>query len=474
MLSFENPEPFYSLPRESGQPAPQGEAGVARKSIDVEALIDGQKFGAFQLRVLVLAVLALVIDGFDVQIMPFAAPSLVKTWHVSRAAFGPVFSASLFGILFGAPIFGWIGDRVGRKACILIGSVIYGVLSLGLLLTRDLHSLLLLRFLTGVGMGGVFPNAIAIAAELAPRQRRAGMAAFMGTGITIGGVVPGLIVAQLPPGPVYQQLFLIGGIAPLVLAVLLAVGLPESIAFLVESGGSKSRIASLARQIDPATQADAADEFIVPARASAEPAGYAALFAGKMAWITPLLWVMFAASLLSLFMLTSWMPLLLEASGFSAKAAAGANSLFQVGGTIAGIVAGLSMGRLGARMPAALFVLALAAVAVAARAPLSNEGLTAVIVVCGFCVTGLQCSLNGTAGLAYPTPVRARGLGAALGVGRIGSVIGPLLAGAMVSAGVTSARDLFLLPLAPLALGAVAAVIVAANLNLRQAAGSAA
>ncbi|HEY5410293.1 MAG TPA: MFS transporter [Caulobacteraceae bacterium] len=445
---------------------------MASKTIDVEALIDGQTFSAFQARVLVLAVLALVIDGYDVQIMPFAAPSLLKAWHLSRASFGPVFSASLFGILFGAPLFGWIGDRVGRKACILIGSIVYGVLSLGLLFVHDLHGMLLLRFLTGVGMGGVFPNAIAIAAELAPRRWRAGMAGFMGTGITIGGIIPGLIVAQLPPGPVYQQLFLFGGVAPLVLTVLLALGLPESIAFLIDRGGSKARVASLARQIDPHLEAAAEDTFVLPSRSAQEPVGYAALFAGKMAWITPLIWLMFAASLLSLFMLTSWMPLLLEASGFSARAAAGANALFQVGGTVAGVVVAFTMGRLGARMPAILFVLCLFAVAVAARAPLSNAELTAVIVVCGFCVTGLQCSLNGTAGLAYPTPVRARGLGAALGVGRVGSVIGPLLAGAMVSSGVTSARDLFLLPLAPLALGLIASLVVAANLNLRQAAGS--
>ncbi len=445
---------------------------MATRSIDVEALIDGQRFSAFTLRVLVLAVLALVIDGYDVQIMPFAAPSLVKAWHVSRSAFGPVFSASLFGILFGAPLFGWVGDRVGRKACILIGSVVYGLLSLGLLLVHDLQSLILLRFLTGVGMGGVFPNAIAIAAELAPRRWRAGMAGFMGTGITIGGIVPGLIVAQLPPGPIYHQLFLIGGVAPLALAALLAIGLPESIAFLIGRGGSKARIASLARQIDPGLDATPEDDFVLPPRALGEASGYAALFAGRMAWITPLIWLMFAASLLSLFMLTSWMPLLLEASGFSAKAAAGANSLFQVGGAIAGVVVAFSMGRLGARMPAIFFVLGLVAVAVAARAPLSNAELTGVIVVCGFCITGMQCTLNGTAGLAYPTPIRARGLGAALGVGRIGSVIGPLLAGAMVSAGVTSARDLFLLPLVPLALGAIASFIVAAKLNLRQAAGS--
>ena len=442
------------------------------RSIDVERLIDEQRFGAFPLRVLVLAVMALIIDGYDVQIMPFAAPSLLKAWHLQRAAFAPVFSASLFGILFGAPLFGWIGDKVGRKACILIGSLVYGVLSLGMLLVHDLNTLILLRFLIGVGMGGVFPNAIAIAAELAPRRMRAGMAAFMGTGITIGGIIPGLIVAQLPPGPVFHQLFLFGGIAPLVLAALLALGLPESIAFLVERGGSKARIASLARQIDPQLQASADDDFVLPARPTGASAGYGALFAGKLKWITPLLWVMFAASLLSLFMLTSWMPLLLEASGFTAKAAAGANSLFQVGGAFSGVVVGLLIGRLGTRVPAGLFLLSLVTVGIAARAPLSDAGLTAAIFACGFCITGLQCALNGTAGLAYPTPVRSRGLGTALGVGRVGSVAGPLLAGAMVASGVTSARDLFLLPLAPLALGALAAFIVAANLNLGQAAGS--
>lgn len=445
---------------------------MAGRSIDVEALIDDQKFSAFQLRVLALAVLALVIDGYDVQIMPFAAPSLLKAWHLSRAAFAPVFSASLFGILFGAPIFGWIGDRAGRKACILIGSVLYGLLSLALLLAHDLRTVILLRFLTGVGMGGVLPNAIAIVTELAPRRLRAGMAGFMGTGVTVGGVIPGVLVAQLPSGPIFHQLFLIGGVAPFVMAAIIAVGLPESIAFLVERGGPHDRIARLARQIDPSIPASPDDRFVLPPRS--RQAGYGALFVGKMAWITPLLWLMFAASLLSLFMLTSWMPLLLEASGFSAKAAAGANSLFQVGGVLGGLAVALSLGRFGARVPAVLFVLSLIAILVAARAPLPDAALIGVIVACGFCITGLQAALNGTAGLAYPTAARARGLGTALGVGRVGSIVGPLIAGAMVASGVTSARDLFLLPLLPLALGAVASFIVAANLNLRHAAGSAA
>jgi AAHS family 4-hydroxybenzoate transporter-like MFS transporter len=445
---------------------------MAGRRIDVEALIDGQRFGAFPARVLVLALTALIIDGYDVQLMSFAAPSLLKAWHLKRAAFGPVLSASLLGILFGAPILGWVGDRVGRKACILISSVIYGLLSLCLLLAHDLNTLVVLRFLTGVGMGGVFPNSIAIAAELAPKRMRAGMAGFIGVGITIGGIVPGLVVAQLPPGPVFKDLFLIGGLAPLALAAVIAIGLPESIAFLIGRGGSKARIAGLANQIDPGLKADAEDQFVLPERPAGEKAGFAALFAGDLMLVTPLLWVMFAASLLSLFMLTSWMPLLLEASGFSAKAAAGTNSLFQIGGAISGVVVALLLGRLGPRLPFAMFVLALVAIAVAARAPLSNEALAAMIALSGFGITGIQCSLNGTAGLAYPTPARSRGLGACLGVGRIGAVVGPLVAGAMVASGVTSARDLFLLPLLPLAVATLASLVVARRLNLSDSAGA--
>ena len=445
---------------------------MAGRSIDVEALIDEQKFGGFTLRVLVLALLALIIEGYDVQIMSFAAPSLLKAWHLQRAALAPVLSASLAGILFGAPLLGWLGDRIGRKACILISSLLYGLLSLCLLLAHDLNTLVVLRFLAGLGMGGVVPNAIALAAELAPGRMRAGMAGFIGVGITIGGIAPGLVVAQLPPGPVFQQLFLIGGVAPLVLAGIIALGLPESIAFLIQRGGSRARIASLANQIDSSLKAGADDDFVLPQRPSGEQVGYGALFAGKLKLVTPLLWLMFAASLLSLFMLTSWMPLLLEASGFSAKAAAGANSLFQLGGAVSGVVVAFLLGRFGPRLPFAMFMLALITVAVAARAPLASQGLEIAIAACGFCITGIQCSLNGTAGMAYPTPARSRGVGAALGVGRIGAVVGPLIAGAMVASGVTSARDLFLLPLLPLAVATLASFVVVRLLDLRKAPGA--
>jgi len=440
---------------------------VAVNSIDVEDLVDRQAFTAFTLRVLVLALLALIADGFDVQVMSFAAPSLMKAWHLQRAAFAPVFSASLFGILFGAPLFGWIGDHIGRKTCIVLSSITYGLLSLACLTARDLNTLTLLRFLTGVGLGGVMPNAIAIAAELAPRRLRAGMASVISAGITIGGIAPGLIVAQAPPGETWKLLFLVGGTAPLAIAALIALAMPESLGFLVQRGVARARIARLVRDLSPGADIGPGTVFMAPPRPATEPVGLRALFAGELAVITPLLWVMFAATLLSIYMLTSWMPLLLEASGFSGQQAATTNSMFQAGGVIGCVVVSLLLGRFGARLVATLFVLCLVAVGVVARADLPQAFLAFAIAACGFCLVGAQAALNSTAGLAYPTPVRARGLGMALGVGRIGSVIGPLLGGAMVASGVTSARDLFLLPIIPLALGALATWAVMGRLNAR-------
>ncbi len=214
--------------------------------------------------------------------------------------------------------------------------------------------------------------------------------------------------------------------------------------------------------------------FTVNAAPLERDAGFATLFAGRYALITPLLWLMFATTLLTIYMLTNWMPLLLESSGFTPAKAATTNSLFQAGGVVGCLVGGALLSRFGARLVAAMSVLTLISVAVVARAPLGPAGLVMAICACGFCLIGTQAVLNGTTGVMYPTAVRSRGVGMALGVGRFGSVAGPLVAGAMVSSGVASARDLFLLPLLPLAAGTLASLVVAARLNLAADAGGAA
>jgi AAHS family 4-hydroxybenzoate transporter-like MFS transporter len=439
----------------------------AADNIDVDDLVDRQPFSGFTVKVLVLALIALIADGYDVQVMSFAAPSLVRAWHLNRAALAPALSASLIGILIGASILGVVGDKYGRKPAILIGSALYSLMSLACTQAQSLDQLIVLRVLTGVGMGGVMPNVIALTAELSPQKVRAGLASVVMGGVTIGGVLPGVIVANAHGQGSWRTLFLVGGAVPLAIAVLLAAVLPESLGFLVRRGASRERIAKLVRQIAPAAEVGPNTAFSV--RATEPDAGFSALFAGRLKLVTPLLWLMFATSLLSLFLLTSWMPTLLEASGFTPAEAASTNAVFQVGGVLGCIAVSLVIGRFGVPVVGAMFVLTLISVGVVARAPLPGQALTLGIAACGFCLIGAQCALNGTAGLAYPTSARSRGVGMALGVGRIGSVIGPFLGGAMVAAGVTSARDLFLLPIIPLALGAAATFVVMRRLNIRAA-----
>ena len=434
--------------------------GAAAQAVNVEDLIAERPFGGFALKVMVLAFIALMADGYDIQVMSFAAPSLVREWGLDRAALAPVFSASLFGILIGAPVMGFLGDRVGRRRAIIAGSAVYGVFCLLCLTATSLDQLMALRFLTGLGLGGVMPNVIALTAEMSPRKVRAGLTTLIMVGVTAGGVVPGLIAANIPSDGAWRDLFLVGGVAPLVIAALMALALPESASFLARRKDGQARLARLARSVDPRLAARADADFTVHAPPTRDQAGIGPLFAGRLALVTPLLWLMFASTLLTIYLLSSWLPTLLEAGGFSPAKAAGANSLFQLGGVLGCIAASLLLGRFGARLVVALFALTLVAVAVVARASLAETGLAAGVFAVGFCIIATQAALNGAAGLAYPTAARSKGVGMALGVGRIGSVVGPLLGGAMVAAGVSNARDLFLLPLVPLALGGLAAVLV--------------
>ena len=440
--------------------------------INVDELVGRQRFGGFALRVVTLALLALIVEGYDVLVMSFAAPSLMKVWHVQRSAFGPVLSAALFGIMFGSPLFGWLGDRIGRKKCIIISSVAYGAMSLLTLLAPNLTVLVLLRFLTGVGLGGVLPNAIATAVELSPRRIRPTVACFIGGGITLGGVFPGLIAARLGGPETWKVLLLVGGVAPFVIAALVAVGLPESVSFLVQRGADRRRIAKLVREVDPTAPVTETTQFTVDAPLEARKAGFGALFAGPLAVATPALWAMYFASLLTLFLLSNWIPLLLGASGFTPAMAANANVLFQLGGLVGLVVAGLLLNRVGVRLVVVMFVLNLIAISITAAVPLGRGALLVAIAACGFFVIGTQCVLNGTAGVIYPTAIRARGAGMALGVGRIGSVIGPLVAGAMVGEGITSPRALFMLPIAPLVLGLLASLLLIGRVSVRDPGGA--
>ncbi len=390
--------------------------------------------GAFAMALLFVA---LISEGFDLQAAGFAAPSVAAEFGTTRAAMGPFLSSSLVGVLLGAIAVAPLGDRFGRRRLIVGGCVAYGILSLAGAAATSLPLLILLRFLIGLGLGGVLPNALALAGELARPHRTAMAGAMIGIGITFGGVVAGLASAALIPAYGWRGVFVVGGVLPLAIAALLIAFLPESPALLAGGGG----------------------------RRADRPIGVGQLLRDGRAAMTLPIWLVFMCVLMTVYLLTGWIPLLLTQEGFSAQDAALVATLFQAGGVIGGIVASFALHRHGWRVVALFAIGAGIVLALLASVAAGTALLSIGVLLAGFFVTGMQNAINGAGGASYPPALRASGLGWALGIGRLGSIAGPLVGGLAASLGMTTARHLFLLPLAPVALAALAALWLAARIS---------
>jgi len=372
-----------------------------------------------------LILLSLVVEGFDLQAANFAAPSVVEAFGVSKADIGPFLSASLFGVLIGAVFVGPLGDRVGRRRILIASCLAYGGLSLAAAFAQDLWHLVALRFLIGIGLGGVLPNALALAGELAPRRHLARATGIVGIGITFGGVVAGVVAAQCLPLYGWPSLFLVGGVLPIAIAVLLWAALPESPALAVLS-----------------------------ARTRASEIGVRRLLGSEWRGQTIGIWCVFAAVLMVVYLLSGWIPLLIHDQGYSTATASWVATGAHVGGVAGGVVASLLLHRRPWLVVAIFAAFAAIALGLLAAFDWGVVGLALLIGVVGFFSTGTQNGLNGSAGATYPVEIRASGLGWALGLGRVGSILGPLVGAAALSLGLPSSRTFFLLPIVPLLLAA--------------------
>lgn len=429
-------------------------------SHDVDALVAGQRFGRFNARLMLWSFLALVTDGYEITVLPFAAPYLAQQWHLSGTTIGQLISIGLVGMLAGAALFGYLGDRFGRRAAIIVPVVCYGVGALAIAFCTGPEPVYLLRFLTGLGIGGVLPNIVTLNLEASPPRLAARVATLVGIGVTLGSLLPGLAAATLVPAHGWRILFAIGGVIALAAAVALVFALPESLKLMVARGKSGPRAVALARAMRPdlAIADDVRFTHQAP-HGGRVPLGR--LFRGGLAPLTLLIWLAFAMGLLANYALTSWMPMLFARAGTSPAQAAAISSMFQLGGVAGTVAMSLFVGRFGFVAVAAAAVLACPAIALLGLPGLDAGALAALVAVAGFCVLGIQAANNAVAGLVYPTAVRSAGLGLALGVGRIGSLAGPLVGGMLLDLDWPPAR-LFLICAAPMAALAAAALLLAA------------
>lgn len=431
----------------------------ASEVLDVSRLIDERKLSAFNLKLLVLCFLAVLFDGYDIGAVAFAGPYLIKEWSItSMADLGPVIAASLAGIVVGSPVFGYVGDRFGRKAAIIGSMVAFGIFTLAAVKAGGVRDLLYLRFLAGIGLGGLMPNVNALTAEFSPRRIRATMIIVMFSGITIGGAVPGVVSASLAPEYGWQILFYIGGIAPLLLAIVLAAALPESIKFLVLKTERRGEILATLLRLVPGGQFRG-DARIVIGEEAAAHAGFrpSMLFAGYLKWMTPLLWLLFVCDLLSFNFIFGWTPIVLSQAQVSRETAALATSVFQIGGTIGGLALARPIDKFGV-MPVSLsFMAAMPIVGAIGFLAWSAPLLLGILFLAGFCLIGILFALNALSALVYPTAIRSNGSGWALGVGRFGSAAGPIIGGYLIDMKL-SPTQLFMTLLVPLGIGTLASI----------------
>jgi AAHS family 3-hydroxyphenylpropionic acid transporter len=380
-------------------------------------------------RAIALVFLAAIIEGFDLQAAGVAAPKLGPAFGLEPNQMGLFFSSATFGLIFGALIGGIIADRWGRRAGLSLALVAFGIFSIATAWAGTFEQLVLMRFLTGVGLGGALPNLIAIAAESTTPDRRGRAVALMYAGVPLGGAVAS-VVAMLGLHSDWQSIFLVGGILPLLLVVPLFILMPP---------------------------------FRVVHDAAVPESRWQALFAPGTVASTILLWSAFFFGLVVVYLLLNWLPQLLVSLGFERGQASLVQIVFNLGGAAGSLIGGRILDSERAA-PAALGVFAalILALLVMSGMPAGNVGialLTGTIV--GAALLGAQALLYGTAPQCYPAEVRGTGVGLAVAVGRLGSIVGPLFAGALLAGGMSPTQVLYaILPVAAIC-GLATVVLIA-------------
>jgi AAHS family 3-hydroxyphenylpropionic acid transporter len=364
------------------------------------------------------------LEGYDIQAVGVAAPAMGAALRLAKDQIGFAGSAGMVGLVMGAVTGGWLADRIGRKPVLVASTAWFGLFSLVTALAVDGNSLMLARLATGLGFGGAMPNMIALATEISPPGRRAATVTAMFVGMPAGGVLAALVTRYAPEAFDWRLIFVIGGLAPLAITPLAFWLLPET----------------------------------RPLRAAGERPSLAAVFGGGRAIATVLLWVAFALTLILLYLMLSWLPTLVIAKGLSREAGSLAAVYFNLAAVAGGLMLGRLVDRFGFRWPlaAAYLTLALAMTALAAAA--GYGAVMGLASLTGFTVVGSLFSIYALAPLYYPAPSRGTGTGAAVGAGRVGSIVGPSIGGVLLAGGASGAQ--VLQSVVPMAIGAGLAVVL--------------
>ncbi|MEO3991093.1 3-hydroxybenzoate transporter MhbT [Pseudocitrobacter cyperus] len=399
---------------------------------ELQALIDAAPIGALQWRVIICCFLVVMMDGFDTAAIGFIAPDIRTHWQLTAGELAPLFGAGLLGLTAGALLCGPLSDRFGRKRVIEWCVVLFGIFTLLSAFSPNLETLVILRFLTGLGLGGAMPNTITMTSEYLPSRRRGALVTLMFCGFTLGSALGGIVSAQLVGMIGWAGILVLGGVLPMILFFYLLVALPESPRWMVRRQRPQAHIARLVGEMTKERFDDTT--FWLDEPTSVHKGSISQLFAGRQLAITLMLWVVFFMSLLIIYLLSSWMPTLLNHRGIDLQHASWVTAAFQIGGTMGAILLGVLMDKFNPfRVLAVSYALGAVCIVMIG---LSEDGLwlmALAIFGTGIGISGSQVGLNALTAMLYPTQSRATGVSWSNAVGRCGAIVGSLSGGVMMA-----------------------------------------
>lgn len=402
------------------------------KAIDIQRFIDESKFSGFQWSIFILSFLIILIDGFDTAAIGYIAPSLLGEWNITRPQLAPVLSAALAGLAIGGVFIGPIADRFGRKYLLCFTVFLFGLASLISAWSSSLNELVFWRFVTGLGLGSAMPLAVTLSNEFAPTKRRALLTSAMFTGFPLGAALGGFLSAWMIPNFGWRSILILGGIAPLVLVVLMLILMPESVRYMVKRNMDPARIMAILRKIS--SSVNNATQFILTetqqtavAKDGHEKQGIALILSRSYIVGSSMIWLTYGMGIVIFYALINWMPILLRDAGLNAKDAVLITSLFPLGG-VGAIAFGLLMDKFNANRVIMLGFLATAVfVYMIGQVADNKTWLVLMVFIGGAIMNTSQSSLPALAANFYPTAGRATGVAWMMAIGRIGAVIAPFL-----------------------------------------------